>query len=58
MKIIIRLFQVLRLIVIIPIIVVLILVSLIEWIIKGKSKLKKWVDYDLSEIILKPFDND
>lgn len=57
MKILIRLFQVLRLIAGYIIISLLIIPVLIEWIAKGNSKLGYWIDNDFSETLLKPFDN-
>lgn len=57
MKILIRLFQIIRLIVMIPIIFILLLAGIIEWIIKGSFKLNKWIEDDLFETLFKPFDN-
>lgn len=57
MKILIRLFQVLRLIAGCIIISLLIIPALIEWIAKGNSKLRYWIDNDFSETLLKPFNN-
>lgn len=57
MKILIRLFQVLRLIAGYIIISLLIIPALIEWIAKGNSKLRYWIDNYFSETLLKPFDD-